>query len=250
MTIGPGHFALVTEPGVHLLCSEPGLPAVDVLTLPTEVISPRMEVLRHGGGGKPTTLICGVATLRHPLARLVLDALPNLTHLSSDRLPGRHLVSSALDTLSREATTVNVGGAAVINLLANLLVIEGIRAWLDGQDDESLPQWFGALRDPQIGRVLMALHNEPGGHWTVERMARLASMSKSSFHEAFKSTVGVTPLKYVLYWKMHFAASRLSTTKDSVAEVATACGYDSESAFSRAFRRELGYAPREARALR
>ncbi|MEM8605770.1 MAG: helix-turn-helix transcriptional regulator [Myxococcota bacterium] len=138
----------------------------------------------------------------------------------------------------------------MINLLANLLVIEGIRAWLDGQDDESLRQWFGALRDPQIGRVLMALHNEPGGHWTVERMARLASMSKSSFHQAFKSTVGVTPLKYVLYWKMHFAASRLSTTKDSVAEVATACGYDSESAFSRAFRRELGYAPREARALR
>lgn len=247
MSIGPGHFALVTEPGVHLLCSERGLPAVDAYALPTEVISPRMEVLRHGGGGATTTLICGVATLKHPLARLVLDALPNLIHTESDRLPGRKLVSGALETLSMESTGVSVGGAAVVNLLANLLVIEGIRAWLDMQDDDTLPQWFGALRHPQIGRVLAALHAEPSGHWSVERMAELASMSKSAFHDTFKRTVGLTPLKYTLHWRMHYAASRLATTEDSVSEVASACGYDSESAFSRAFRRELGYTPREAR---
>lgn len=245
--IGPGHFALITKPGVHVLCSAPEAPAVDVYGLPTEVIGERMELLTYGGGGPSTTLVCGVATVKHPLARLVLEALPDAIHTESDDRPGQRLVREALQRLSKEATAQSFGGAAVINLLANLIVIEGVRHWLGAQQDDLLPRWFGALRHPRIGGVLTALHAEPGAPWTVDRMAEHASMSRSAFHSLFKATVGMTPLNYVVHWRMRYAASQLAATEQTVAEIAYACGYDSESAFSRAFRREMGRAPRQER---
>lgn len=245
--IGPGHFALITKPGVHTLRSAPEAEAVDVYALPTTVVSDRMEVLEYGGGGDHTTLVCGVAKLEHPLARLVLDALPDAIYTESEGLEGKDMLTSALRRLSFEATHVTVGGAAVVNLLANLLVIEGVRTWLDAQADDTLPQWFGALRHPRIGAVLTALHAEPGAPWTVDRMAAMTAMSKSSFHTLFRDTVGMTPSNYVLHWRMRYAASRLATSTDTVAEIAYACGYDSESAFSRAFRREIGHSPKQER---
>jgi AraC-like DNA-binding protein len=248
--MGPGHFALVTEPGTHVLCSEPGVEGVDAYAIPTEVVAERMEVLTYGGGGEPTTLVCGVASLSHPLAHLVLDALPDILHTHAEDFASRELASSALHAFSREATRVSVGGAALISLLSNLLVIEAVRAWLDARDDDLLPRWFAALRHPQIGRVLAAIHQEPASDWTVDRMAGVAFMSKSSFHEAFRRVVGMTPLRYVLHLRMRFAASLLTSGELSVSEVAHRCGYDSESSFTRAFRRELGQTPSAVRARR
>ncbi|MEM9457298.1 MAG: AraC family transcriptional regulator [Myxococcota bacterium] len=247
--MGPGHFALVTKPGVHTLCSAADVPAVDVYDLPTEVLGERIEVLRYGGGGRATSLVCGVATLRHPLSRLALDALPDIIHTDALAVGDDPLVCSALQALGAETTGVSVGGAERVRLLANLLVIEGLRAWLNAQDDSALPRWFGALRHPRIGRVLTALHADPGAHWTVDRMAADCHMSKSAFHDAFKRAVGVTPVRYLLRWRMHYAASSLATTTDSIAEVARSSGYDSESAFSRAFRREFGHSPGQERRL-
>ena len=247
-TMQPRHFALVTKPGVHKLCSTEEVPTEDVYGLPTEVIGERMEVLHYGGGGRSTTLVCGVAGLRHPLSRLALNALPDIIHTDALGVSDP-LVASALEALVAETRGVRVGGAARSRLLANLLVIEGVRAWLEGREETALPRWFGALRHPRIGRVLKALHAEPGAHWSVERMAADTHMSKSAFHDAFKKTVGVTPLRYLLQWRMEYAASSLANTDESVAEVARACGYDSESAFSRAFRREFGHSPGDERRM-
>lgn len=241
-----GSFALVPHGRGHRLLSEPGATAVGLFDVPTEHISDRYEVLRQGGGGAASTLICGAVRFDHPAATDLLRLLPPVVAIETWRSSDLEWMQTTLRLMASEARELRAGGETVITRLADILVIQAVRAWLTTHAD-TLPSWLAALRDPQLGRVLREVHRAPGRAWTVDGMAREAGMSRSAFASRFTALVGEPAMKYVARWRMNVALVALRDEHVTIAAVAEQLGYESEAAFSRAFKRVVGQWPGQAR---
>lgn len=237
-----GSFALVPHGRGHRLVSEPGATATNLFDVPTERISDRYEILRQGGEGPPATLICGAVRFDHPAAADLIRVLPPVITIDAWRGPELEWVQTTLRFIASEARELRAGGETVITRLADILVIQAVRSWLAQHADQQTG-WLGALRDPQIGRVIQRVHREPGRPWTVEAMADEAGMSRSAFAARFTALVGESAMRYVARWRMNVAASELKGDRVTIAALASDLGYDSEAAFARAFKRVMGCWP-------
>jgi AraC-like DNA-binding protein len=237
----PGDLALVPHGEGHVLCSDPGVDAPLVTDLDLMPVSDRYEILRHGEGGTPTTLVCGAVRFEHPAARNLVHALPAVIQLGAAS-PRIDRVQSTLTLMASEARELRPGGEAVITRLADILVIQAIRSWIES-DAAARTGWLGALRDPQIGRAIALVHGDPARPWTVGSLAREVSMSRSAFAARFTELVGEPVMQYVSRWRMHVAVSALREEGATVAELADRLGYRSEAAFARAFKRVVGMPP-------
>jgi AraC-like DNA-binding protein len=241
-TLTPGEVALVPRGEGHVLRSEAGAPAPGILDLERVPISERYETLRHGGDGAPTTLLCGAVRFGHPAAATLVGVLPRILHLDAERLQG------TLALMATEAREPRLGGEAVITRLADILVIQAMRAWLE-TDADAHTGWLGALRDEQIGRAIALIHAEPARDWTVALLARELAMSRSAFAARFTALVGEPAIAYVTRWRMQVALAALRDEHATVADLANRLGYRSEAAFARAFKRETGMPPGAVRRL-
>lgn len=246
-TLRPGGLALVPHGQGHRLESEATAPGIGLFEVPREEVSDRYELLRIDGGGDPVTLICGVVRFDHPAGRYLMGILPRLIVLDSDTPLQQEWLQSTVRLMAHEARTLLPGGETVITRLADVLVIQAIRSWLEG-DPEARAGWLGAMRDPQIGRAINHIHRSPGQEWTVARLAHEVAMSRSAFSARFTNLVGEPPMQYVARWRMLVARSMLAEGTAALAEIADKLGYRSEAAFSRAFKRETGMSPGAARA--
>lgn len=245
--LGPGDLALVPHGRGHQLLSAPGVPSLgQVDLLPQEYVTEHYSVLRHDGDGDGARaeLVCGVLSVEGPAARQLLALLPGVVHVPAPPVGEPTWISETLGLMAAELERTRPGGEAVTTRLADILVIQAIRTWLGEQDPAS--GWLGALRDPQIGIAVAAVHREPGRPWTVDALAREAAMSRSAFAARFTEVVGVPAMRYVTSWRMH-VADDLLRGGEGVARVASASGYDSEAAFSRAFTRSMGRSPGSVR---
>jgi len=240
-TIAAGELALVPRGEGHALRSEAGVEAPDVLSLQREAVSDRYEVLRHGGGGIAASLVCGAVRLEHPAARNLIRALPP-SILVGAGAPGAEWIQSTLRLLAAEARHPRPGGEAVITRLADIIVIQAIRAWLE-TDPGARTGWLGAMRDPQIGRAIALVHDDPARDWTVAALAQELAMSRSAFAARFTELVGEPAMQYVTTWRMHLALAALQEGDATVAQLADRLGYRSEAAFARAFKRVIGVPP-------
>lgn len=238
----PGDFALVPHGEGHRLLSEPSASAPGILELAREQVSDRYEILRHGGGGAPTGLICGAVRFDHPAAANLVAALPATIHTQATHAPQAEWMQSTLRLMASEAQALQPGGEAVITRLADILVVQSIRSWLE-TDGAAESGWLRALRDRQIGRAIALIHREPARPWTVVALAREVAMSRSAFAARFTELVGEPAMHYVTRWRMQVAASTLQDGNVTVGELATQLGYRSEAAFARAFKRTTGLAP-------
>jgi AraC-like DNA-binding protein len=238
----PGELALVPHGEGHVLRSEPGVPAPDIMELELEHPSERYEILRAGGGGSPTILICGAVRFDHPAARNLVQILPDIIHIDSASSPQMEWMQSALRLMGAEARELRPGGEAVMTRLADILVVQAIRTWID-TDPAARGGWVGALRDRQIGRAISLIHREPARAWTVASLADEVAMSRSAFAARFTELVGEPAMQYVTRWRMHVAVDALENEGTSVGELADRLGYRSEAAFARAFKRVVGTAP-------
>ncbi len=247
-TLRPGGLALVPHGQGHRLESEATVPGIGLFEVPREEVSDRYELLRIDGGGDPVTLICGVVRFDHPAGRYLMGILPRLIVLDSDTPLQQEWLQSTVRLMAHEARTLLPGGETVITRLADVLVIQAIRSWLEG-DPEARAGWLGAMRDPQIGRAINHIHRSPGQEWTVARLAHEVAMSRSAFSARFTNLVGEPPMQYVARWRMLVARSMLAEGTAALAEIADKLGYRSEAAFSRAFKRETGMSPGAARAV-
>ncbi|QXQ12791.1 AraC family transcriptional regulator [Skermania piniformis] len=236
-----GDLALVPHGRGHLLRSEAGAAIIGrVDELPQLMVSEHYSLLRCGGGGAATTLICGVVGFDEPAVGRVLDVLPPVIHVEPGDAQAR--IQDAVRLMTAELRELRPGGEAVTTRLADILVIEAIRSWLE-LDPAAHSGWLGALEDPQIGRAIGAVHRNPGGPWTVESLAREAAMSRSAFAARFTELVGESAMRYVTRYRMELAQARLARGDTTVAEVARNLGYLSEASFSRAFTRATGSTP-------
>jgi AraC-like DNA-binding protein len=123
-----------------------------------------------------------------------------------------------------------------------MLFVEVLRRYADSLPPEHAG-WLAGMRDPAVGRALALLHEKPAQAWTLERLGDEAGLSRSSLHERFVHFTGQPPMQYLAQWRMQLAAGRLRDTTAKVVDIALEVGYESEAAFSRAFRRSVGLAP-------
>lgn len=242
----PGDFALVPHGEGHQLLSAPGVRAAPLFDLPREQVSERYEILRHGRGGAATNLICGAVRFDHPAARQLVAHLPKLICVDAWRSPQMEWIQSTLRLMAAEAQELQPGGETVITRLADILVIQAIRSWM-AEDSSAQTGWLGALHDKQIGRAILLIQRHPARAWTVASLAEEVAMSRSAFAARFKELVGESPMQYVTWWRMNVALAQLKEEDISVGELADRLGYQSEAAFSRAFKRTIGMSPGAAR---
>jgi AraC-like DNA-binding protein len=248
--LAPGQLALVPHGAGHTLVSAPGAATPRVDSLRREQHGERYEVLRHGGGGAPTALVCGAVAFEHPAARHLVRLLPALLHLEAAQAPERAWLEGTLRLMAVELERPRPGGETVITRLADILVIQALRAWLeqgDGGGGRARTGWLGALQDPQVGQALAAIHREPERAWTVASLARRAGMSRSAFAARFTLLVGEPAMHYLARWRMGLAQDLLARGEASPGEAAGRLGYRSEAAFFRAFKRFVGVPPGQVR---
>jgi AraC-like DNA-binding protein len=199
-------------------------------------------LLRHGGTGAETALICGAFEFERREGNPLLSALPAIIHLRSSVRDERSLLETSLKLLAVEARKPQAGTQALVSRLTDVVFIQALRAWV-GALPEGSGGWLGALKDRHIGMALSLLHQQPDRRWTLVSLAAAVGMSRSRFTDRFAALVGETPLAYLTRWRMNLAADRLHPEGASVAELARAVGYTSETAFAKAFRRTLGVSP-------
>lgn len=237
-----GDLAVLPYSRGHVLFSGSSEKPVDLFEIPRELLSERFEILRYGGGGDPVRMICAAACFDHPAAHRVLDMLPGVLIVRGTGQRMRSDIENVLSLMANEARYLQPGGETVITRLADIVIIQAIRAWI-AESGAANSGWLGALKDTRIGRALQVIHREPHRQWSVETLARSAGMSRSGFSARFTELVGEPPLQYVTRWRMELARSWLKRSDRSIAEVAESLGYGSEAAFTRAFRRVSGETP-------
>ncbi len=242
----PGDFALVPHGEGHRLSSAPGVAAAKLFDLPREQVSERYEILRHGGGGAATQLVCGVVRFDHPAAQHLVKLLPKMISFEAWGSPQMDWIQSTLRLMAAEARELRPGGETVITRLADILVIQAIRAWI-AEDPAAQTGWLGALQDKLIGRAILLIHRDPARAWTVASLAAEVAMSRSAFAARFTELVGEPAMHYVARWRMHVALTWLREDNAPLSEMASRLGYQSEAAFSRAFKRFIGTSPGAAR---
>jgi AraC-like DNA-binding protein len=240
--VQPGEPALVPHGTGHRLRSGPGAPAPPILDLPLEQVSDRYELLRHGGGGARTLLVCGAVRFDHPAARNLVEILPPVIHIDASESSELDWMQSTLRLMAAEAKELRPGGEAVMTRLADILVIQAVRSWIES-DPAARTGWLGALRDRQIGRALALIHRDPARSWTVASLARELAMSRSAFAARFSELVDEPAMQYLTRWRMQLALNALKEEGATVPELAHRLGYRSEAAFARAFKRVIGIPP-------
>jgi AraC-like DNA-binding protein len=198
-------------------------------------------VVEGGGGPEQLDLVCGfLGCDAHPFNPL-LTALPRLLPLRRASA-GSDPLNRLVDLTIAESEARRAGGECVRLRLSELMFVEVVRRFLA----ELSPQhtgWLSGLRDPVVGRALALLHDRPGDPWTLERLARHAGLSRSALAERFTHLVGDPPMHYLACWRMQAAARLLADGRAKVSAVALQVGYDSEAAFSRAFKKMTGVSP-------
>jgi AraC-like DNA-binding protein len=243
LEMGPGDLALVPRGRGHALAGSPGAATPSIFTLDHGATVGNYGVLRTGGGGELTTMVCGAVRFDHPAARTLVDLLPTVVQVPAT--PASPL-GAVLHLIALEVEQLRPGGEAVLTRLADVLVVQAVRNWLE-TDPGARAGWLGALADPLVGPALALVHHDPARDWTVASLAAAVALSRSAFAARFTSMVGEPVMQYVTRWRMHLALDRLRTEDVTVAELARDLGYRSEAAFSRAFTRVVGQPPSRAR---
>lgn len=247
-----GDVLLLPTGAAHALRDAPGSPLLEmtphVCQLHRALPGPR----RFGGDGPATVVVAGGFRLLADGASGLVRRLPAVIHLSRAELNHAPWLTPLVDLVVAESTHRRPGAGVVMSRLADVLLVHALRTLAGRHDCGASP--LRALGDPSIAKALELLHAEPGAPWTVERLAQKVGVSRSGLATRFAALVGEPPLQYLARWRAMTAAKRLREGSESLTSIATAVGYASDAAFSKAFKREFGSSPgafrREAAARR
>jgi AraC-like DNA-binding protein len=203
---------------------------------------PELAYTRYGGGGASTAVVCGWFGYEPQVNNPVIAALPRLFRTNIRcRRSGAWLEGSIRYAVG-EVASGRAGSEVVADRLAEVLFVEALRGYIEARP-EGQTDWLAGLRDPVIGLSISLLHERPGFAWTVGSLARAANVSRTVLAERFTAMIGVPPMQYLTQWRVALAAHQLCSGRLSLTRVAEQVGYESEAAFSRAFKREYGKSP-------
>lgn len=236
-----GEVALLPRNDAHTLGSKPGLAPMRAQDLVQPSIDGGLPGIVYGGGGEPTHVICGfLATeeLRNPL----IATLPRLLKLDVGDGASRDWIEASVRYAADDLRKGKFAAASVMSRLSESLLVEAVRSYAMTLGEYETG-WLKGLADPQIGRALALIHQDTRAPWSTETLAREVAMSRSAFADRFTALVGTSPIRYLTLWRLQTAKLNLRETTMTIAQLAYSVGYESEEAFSRAFKREFGLAP-------
>jgi AraC-like DNA-binding protein len=242
LVVGPGELVLLPRNDPHLMGSDLGLPPVagrDVVRPPKDG---GLFSIHHGGTGRCTRMICGFLGCASAKGNPVLSTLPPLLKLSVEHGGAAEWIRSTFQYAAAEVAAGRPGSETVLAKLSELLFVEAVRRYAETLPDGQTG-WFAGLREPHVARALALLHRDIARNWTVDDLGREVGLSRSALADRFTRLIGVPPMQYLANWRMQVAAQKLRDTSASIAQVAELVGYDSEAAFSRAFKKAFGTAP-------
>jgi AraC-like DNA-binding protein len=241
-----GDIAVIPHGDPHVVSSAPGMraePNMDVYRRPQDASALPFTLRTGGDGPSDAHLICGFFSCDARPFNPLLDSLPRLIRFGRASSPMSHgLLEQFVRFATMEMDNKRAGSQSVLNKLSELLFVEVIRFHMD-QLANNNTGWLAGLRDPLVGRAITLLHARPGDPWTLEKLASQAGASRSALADRFTHLVGYPPIQYLTLWRMQLAAKRLGDHSVKVAAVAHELGYESEAAFSRAFKKLVGQSP-------
>jgi AraC-like DNA-binding protein len=193
-------------------------------------------------GGGSFTGIGGYYKFADKHAGVLLGLLPPIVHLRNKS--ERAALRASMELMMQELREPQPGGSLVAQHLAHLMLIFALRLHL-AADNGTGVGWLFALTDKQMAAAINAMHDDPGQPWRLQALAQRACMSRSTFAQKFREKVGISPMEYLVRWRMLLAGNKLRSSGESVADIALSLGYESESAFRTAFKRVMGCSPRQ-----
>ncbi len=221
------------------LASDLAIPPVDFRSMHKK---PMSGTISCWNGGGDVSGVGGYFELAGNHAGILLEMLPPIVHIKNES--DKSALRWSMERIMQELREPQPGSILVLQHLAQLLLVQALRAHLaEGLSTEV--GWLFALADEQIGPALSAMHGDPAHPWTLQVLAERVGMSRSGFAQRFKETVGASPIDYLTRWRMLLAGDRLANSSDSISIIARSLGYESESAFSTAFKRVMGCSPRQ-----
>lgn len=241
-----GDIAVMPHGDPHTLSSQPGMraaPDMESFRRP-EDDNALPFILRTGSEGPVEThVICGFFSCDVRPFNPLLDSLPRFMRCERG---ASNAAGGLLDQFIRFATAETdnkrAGSQSILNKLSELMFVEVIRSHMDQLATDNTG-WLAGLRDPMVSRALMLLHARPAHGWTLEELAAAAGTSRSALADRFSHFVGCPPIQYLTQWRMQIAAKRLKDRDAKIAAIAQEVGYESEAAFSRAFKKVVGQSP-------
>jgi AraC-like DNA-binding protein len=240
MELAAGDAILLPKGDAHVLASKPGVPPVLVHDLPKRQLCDGIIDLQCPCSDKNNLLFFAVMRFNVDRQHPLLQLMPSVMR-TSDLSSNEPSIPPLLDAMMREVEMNRVGSGGILARLADVLTATIIRTWVE-HGCGTATGWLAAVRNPEIGRVLAAIHLEPTRGWTIAELAKIMGASRSGFAQRFVDVVGETPARYIASMRMHQAHQWLKEGQ-RVASVANRLGYDSEASFSRAFRKMMGAPP-------
>jgi AraC-like DNA-binding protein len=248
--LAPGDIVIFPHGDAHDMCSGKGARK----PFPNYGITPKIKArdlspLKAGGGGAVSRFVCGYMSCEPHLSRPILDGLPPVFKVSVRADASGQWLETSILHMVEEAARGGVGSAAMLAKLSEALFVDTMRRYVASLPDQQ-SGWLAGARDPIVGKSLGLLHGRVAHPWTIAELADEVGISRSALVERFTRYVGEPPMTYLTRWRLKLAARSLEKTSRGVAAIAADVGYESEAAFSRAFKREFGVPPGRYRAAR
>lgn len=246
--VSAGEIILFPRNDGHMLASGPGIRPVAAEELVRRAVDGGLLTIDFGGGGEATRVMCGflgTADQFNPL----LSTLPRMLKLDVRGGTSRDWIEASVRFAAGELAAGRLASSNVLSRLSEVLLVEAVRDYASTRAGIE-PGWLNGVRDQQIGKALAAIHQDIARPWTAEALARHVAMSRSAFVDRFTTLVGMPPIRYITVWRMQTAKLLIAETEKPVAVIAHEVGYESEEAFSRAFKRDAGVSPARWRGAR
>jgi AraC-like DNA-binding protein len=242
LVLGGGEVVVLPRNDPHLMGSDLNLPPVPGRDIVQPPKGGGLYSIHHGGAGKQTKMICGFLGCDSAKGNPVISTLPPVLKLKVEQGGAAEWIRSTFQYAAEEVAAGRPGSATVLAKLSELLFVEAVRRYAEALPDGQAG-WLAGLREPPVARALALLHGDIARRWTVDDLSREVGLSRSALADRFSQLVGVPPMHYLASWRMQVATQKLRNSNASIAQIADLVGYDSEAAFSRAFKKAIGLAP-------
>jgi AraC-like DNA-binding protein len=239
-----GQVVIFTNGQPHVMSSGPNMRADPPMPDALEVAAAGQQpfCINYGDGTASTKIVCGYLACDARPFNPLLETLPPVLTAGDPRNDGAGWIGQFIRFAVAEAAQKHAGSETVLTKLSELMFIDVVRRYLATLPPEQAG-WLAGLRDPAVGKALALMHDKPAHDWTIEELAKQAGVSRSVLAERFTELVGIPPMHYLAKWRMQIASELLTGSKANLASIAAEIGYESEAAFSRAFKKMVGVPP-------
>jgi AraC-like DNA-binding protein len=250
--LNAGEVVVMPHGDVQMLSSKIGLPphrftTDEIVQMIRRNAVSRMKYGGNDGDGVPTRLVCGFFACDKSLSNHLIQPLPRMFKFRvHDNSAAAFLPHAITQSGNTPDNITNPGSQAVLCKLSELLFVDAVRSYADGLTDQGASLLAG-LKDRYVSHALALMHHQPGRDWTLDTLAHKLGTSRTTLADHFVQHMGKTPMQYLSEWRLRLAADALASGDHAIKMIAADAGFNSSTAFSRAFKRELGVSPGEWR---